>query len=71
MQYDYIATEQELIDFCQSISSASTLAFDTEFVSEDRYLPELCLVQVAAAEHLAVIDPLAIKDLTPVLGSRG
>lgn len=41
------------------------IAFDTEFVSEDTYRPELCLVQVAADDRLAVIDPYPLENLNP------
>lgn len=65
MQYDNITTERGLIDFCDSISSARSIAFDTEFVSEDSYRPDLCLIQVAVAGRLAVIDTHSVDDITP------
>ena len=65
MNYDYLSTDEALREFCTAAAEAPVVAFDTEFVAEDRYFPELCLVQVAAGEQLAVIDPLAITDLTP------
>jgi ribonuclease D len=34
------------------------LGLDTEFMPEGRYRPLLCLVQVAAGEEIAVLDPL-------------
>lgn len=40
-------------------------SFDTEFVSEDTFEPELCLLQVATDERLTGIDPQAVSDLTP------
>ena len=61
MNYDYIKTTDELHDFCQEIASCRVLGFDTEFVSEDRYRPQLCLIQVAAGGRLAVIDPMAME----------
>lgn len=74
MQYEFIATERELQDFCTAAASARMIAFDTEFVSEDTYRPELCLIQVAADDRLAVIDPYPIPDLSPfweLLASEG
>lgn len=65
MQYDHITTDQQLRDFCGHLAQADIIAFDTEFVSEDTYQPELCLIQVAARGKLAIIDPLAVKDLSP------
>jgi ribonuclease D len=65
VQYENITTQRELTDFCDALSGAGTIAFDTEFVSEDSYRPQLCLVQVAAPGRLAVIDAIAIEDMTP------
>lgn len=65
LKYDHISSADQLAEFCDAISSADTIAFDTEFVSEDTYRPELCLIQVAAAGRLAIIDPLEIGDVTP------
>jgi ribonuclease D len=39
------------------------IAFDTEFVGEDTYRPDLCLVQVATAEQLFLLDPLSCGPL--------
>jgi ribonuclease D len=66
VQYELITTEPQLRDFCETIRAASVVAFDTEFVSEDSYQPELCLVQIAAAGHLAIVDPLELTDLAPL-----
>lgn len=38
------------------------IGFDTEFVSEDCYRPQLCLIQVAAGDHLAIIDPIPADE---------
>jgi ribonuclease D len=65
VQYEFIDSEQSLRDFCREAASARMIAFDTEFVSEDSYRPELCLVQVAADDRLVVIDPYAAGDMTP------
>ncbi|HZL91213.1 MAG TPA: HRDC domain-containing protein [Pirellulaceae bacterium] len=65
MHYDHITTDQQLHDFCGQLAQADIVAFDTEFVSEDTYLPELCLVQVAIRGKLAIIDPFAVRELKP------
>ena len=66
MNYDLVTTQEQLRSYCDSIRAAQIIAFDTEFVSEDSYQPELCLIQLAAAGKLAIVDPLEIEDLAPL-----
>ena len=64
MNYDNITSQSQLVQFCGDLTDAEFIAFDTEFVSEDTYRSELCLVQVAAGNRLAVIDPYPVGDMT-------
>jgi len=66
VQYDHITSDQHLRDFCDSIAAAPIVALDTEFVSEDSYQPELCLIQLAAGGRSAIVDPYETKDLSPL-----
>jgi ribonuclease D len=59
-----ITTDRELAKLCRELAAAPLVAFDTEFVSEHTYRPELCLIQVAAGDRAAVIDPQAV-DVAP------
>lgn len=65
MKYESIDSPEKLASFCNALAREPVIAFDTEFVSEDCYRPELCLVQVAAGNTLAVIDPYQSGDTTP------
>ena len=65
MQYDTISNERQLLDLCGRLAGARSIGFDTEFVSEDSYRPELCLLQVAAGDVLAVVDTKEVADLVP------
>ncbi len=65
MHHDHITTDEGLRKLCRELSGAATVAFDTEFVSEHTYRPQLCLIQVATKDRLAVIDPLALGDVQP------
>ena len=42
------------------------LGLDTEFMPEGRYKPLLCLVQIAAGDEIAVLDPLEGFDHEPL-----
>jgi ribonuclease D len=63
--HETITSAAQLADFCRRLARAERIGIDTEFVSEDTYRPELCLVQVATERELAVIDPYKAGDLTP------
>jgi ribonuclease D len=58
-----ITSPAQLVDLCGQLARADRIGIDTEFVSEDTYRPELCLIQVATASDLAVIDPYRCGDL--------
>lgn len=60
---EILQTQSELDAFNEKLDGESLIAFDTEFVAEDSYKPELCLVQVATRQHIAIIDPLKDLDL--------
>ncbi len=53
---------------CERLSTAKFVAIDTEFMRENTFWPELCLIQVADENEAAAIDPLAPGiDLKPLL----
>jgi ribonuclease D len=63
-----ITTTAELAVFCDKIKGQPFVAVDTEFMRETTYWPKLCLIQAAAPNAHAVIDPLAEgMDLEPFL----
>lgn len=67
-----IADQERLADLMARMGQAEFIAVDTEFIRENSYWPELCLIQVATAEEAAVIDPLAEGlDLAPFLDLLG
>jgi ribonuclease D len=53
----------QLVSCLEHLAATPVIGFDTEFVGEDAYRPELCLVQVATAEQLFVIDPFSAGPL--------
>jgi len=61
-----VQDQQGLVELARELRKAGVFGLDTEFIPENRLFPELCLVQVASAEVEAVVDPLAVADLTPI-----
>ena len=63
-----ITTSAELADLCARLSKADFVCVDTEFMRENTYWPELCLIQIADSNEAAAIDPLAKDiDMSPLL----
>jgi len=63
---DMIADAEGLDALCRAVDKIGWFAFDTEFVGEDQYSPEVCLIQVASEGIDALIDPLVPVDTTPL-----
>ncbi len=58
-----IVEQDEFEAFCAQIRQAGIVAFDTEFVSEYTYRPELCLLQLATPTRCAAVDPFPLRSL--------
>ena len=67
MSYSYIETPADLSALCEQLKRSDWLTLDTEFIREETYYPQLCLIQVATDDVVACIDPLAIDDLSPLM----
>ncbi len=63
-----ITDTETLTALCDRLSRADFICVDTEFMRENTYWPELCLIQIADSEEAAAIDPMAAGiDMTPLL----
>ncbi len=63
-----ITDSAELAALCERLAKAEFVCVDTEFMRENTYWPELCLIQIADTQEAAAIDPLAKGlDLSPLL----
>jgi ribonuclease D len=63
-----ITESAPLAEFCARMAKSHFVAVDTEFMRENTYYPELCLIQLADENEAAAIDPKAEGlDMTPML----
>ena len=64
---EVIATTNGLRELVADFADAEFLAIDTEFMREQTYFSQLCLVQISDGTTAAAIDPLASGiDMTPL-----
>ena len=59
-----VTSQRRLGEVCRQLRAAGTFGFDTEFIRENSYRPQLCLIQVATRDFAAMIDPFEV-DTTP------
>ena len=63
-----ITKSEDLAALCARLAKSDFVAVDTEFMRENTYWPELCLVQIADTKEAAAIDPMAPGlDMSPLL----
>lgn len=61
----YVDSAARLATVCEHLASVERFGFDTEFVGERTYVPQLELIQVATPTECALIDCQAVRDLSP------
>jgi ribonuclease D len=63
----FITKTAELAALCDRLATEPYVTIDTEFIREKTYYPELCVVQLAGAQDVAVVDAQAQGiDLAPL-----
>ena len=55
-----VADDRAMHRACRRLRDAGSFGFDTEFIRERSYLPQLCLVQAATGGGVFIIDPLRV-----------
>lgn len=64
-----ISDSETLLALCERLATGDFVAVDTEFMRENTYWPDLCLIQIGNSEEAGAIDPKAGGiDLAPLLG---
>jgi ribonuclease D len=68
---ELVTSQAEIARIAEACAAAGALAIDLEFVSQDRYRPDLALVQVAwlgagPGPEIRLLDPLAV-DVAPLI----
>jgi ribonuclease D len=62
-----ITKSAPLADLVERLAKHPFVAVDTEFMRENTFWPDLCLIQIASPEEAAAIDPKADLDMGPLL----
>ncbi|SDJ55270.1 ribonuclease D [Ferrimonas sediminum] len=63
--WQWIDTDEQLAQVCAQCRQADAVALDTEFVRTRTLYAQLGLIQIYDGTTLALVDPLAISDLSP------
>lgn len=60
-----ITTQPQLDEAIAYLAAQSRFAYDTEFIGETHYRPNLCLIQFATPQRIYLVDPLGTHDNDP------
>lgn len=73
-RYTLVTDYAQFLDLCRTLERSDRIAVDTEANSMHHYPERVCLVQVATPQSTHLLDPLALRDLSPLsqaLADRG
>jgi ribonuclease D len=66
MPTQMVTGARALQEVCERIREAQRVGLDTEFHNERTYTARLMVIQLAFEDGCAIVDPLALADLTPL-----
>ena len=69
MNVTVVDTPALLAQTVERIARAERVGLDTEFHTEKSYTPHLMVVQLLFDDGVAIVDPLALPDLRPLVGA--
>lgn len=58
-----IESQEQLDDLCAQCQHVGRFGYDTEFVMEDRFESEVCLIQIATESRVGIVDPFLELDI--------
>jgi ribonuclease D len=64
---EVVDTPEALAETCRRIAAAERVGLDTEFHTEKTYTPHLMVVQLLFDDGVAIVDPLALRELRPLI----
>ena len=67
MNVTVVATPALLAEVCARIARSERVGLDTEFHTEKSYTPHLMVIQLLFDDGVAIVDPLALRDLRPLV----
>ncbi len=59
---ELIESRDKVDEFMNHVRTEGAFAFDTEFIGEETFIPNICLVQLATRSRIALIDPHALDE---------
>ncbi|OQY60090.1 MAG: hypothetical protein B6245_03225 [Desulfobacteraceae bacterium 4572_88] len=65
--YQVIDTESKLKDFAKTLEGEADIAADLEADSMYHFKEKVCLLQMATPKANVIIDPLQVRDLSPLI----
>lgn len=65
--YQWIESDQSLLECCQKCQQQTVLAVDTEFMRSTTFYPKAALFQIYDGEETYLIDPVAISNFDPLV----
>ncbi len=66
MKYELIDSDGQVPELLARLNASTILGVDTEFVSEDCFRPELCLLQISTRDSVFLVDPKGLATIEPI-----